>query len=141
MCAVLKSSRRTSRSLLQRSGLPGACCNALIPGVATPGLPARGCWLRARRQVRAIPENLGSADAMRAVADSLTADNVAVLSADVVSDVPLAAVLVRPPRFRSPLAIPALPWAPPAARSVQLANVGAVCMIGAMASILAQGNR
>lgn len=41
-----------------------------------------------------IPENLGSADAMRAVADSLTADNVAVLSADVVSDVPLAAVLV-----------------------------------------------
>lgn len=109
MCAVLKSSRRTSRSLLQRSGLPGACCNALIPGVATPGLPARGCWLRARRQVRAIPENLGSADAMRAVADSLTADNVAVLSADVVSDVPLAAVLVRPPRFRSPLAIPAFP--------------------------------
>jgi len=44
-------------------------------------------------EVRVIPENLGSADAMRAVADSLTADNVAVLSADVVSDVPLAAVL------------------------------------------------
>ena len=73
------------------------------------GLLARGCWHRARRQVRVIPENLGSADAMRAVADSLTADNVAVLSADVVSDVPLAAVLVHPPRFRAPLAIPALP--------------------------------
>lgn len=36
---------------------------------------------------------LGSADALRAVADSLVADAVAVLSADLVSDVPLAAVL------------------------------------------------
>lgn len=40
-----------------------------------------------------MTEGLGSADALRAVGDSLVADAVAVLSADLVSDVPLGAVL------------------------------------------------
>ncbi len=40
-----------------------------------------------------MAEGLGSADALRAVANSLVADSVAVLSADLVSDVPLGAVL------------------------------------------------
>lgn len=44
-------------------------------------------------QVRAVASGLGSADALRAVADSLVADAVAVLSADLVSDVTLGAVL------------------------------------------------
>lgn len=44
-------------------------------------------------ELRVIPESLGSADAIRAVADSLTAVTVAVLSVDAVSDVPLSALL------------------------------------------------
>ena len=44
-------------------------------------------------QVRAVASGPGSADALRAVAGSLVADAVAVLSADLVSDVPLGAVL------------------------------------------------
>lgn len=46
-----------------------------------------------RWQVRAVASGLGSADALRAVAGGLVADAVAVLSADLVSDVPLGAVL------------------------------------------------
>lgn len=40
-----------------------------------------------------MASGLGSADALRAVAGGLVADAVAVLSADLVSDVPLGAVL------------------------------------------------
>lgn len=46
-----------------------------------------------RIELKVIPENLGSADALRSASDSLTASTVVVLSADVVSDVPLSAVL------------------------------------------------
>lgn len=46
-----------------------------------------------RIELKVIPQNLGSADALRAVSDSLTASTVAVLSSDIVSDVPLSVVL------------------------------------------------